>query len=64
MQNRALQFASVVMRNDREAVLAAVRQEGGALQFASVVMRNDKEVVLAAVREGSTGRQHFPSEAL
>merc|ERR1712012_1188973 len=34
--------------NDRDAVLAAVTQDGDALRFASEDLKNDREVVLAA----------------
>jgi hypothetical protein len=37
--------------NNKEVVLAAVKEDGYALQFASDELRDDKEVVLAAVNE-------------
>ncbi len=36
------------MKNDKEIVLAAVRQDGSTLYYASDELRQDKEVVLAA----------------
>ena len=36
--------------NDKEAVLAAVKEDGWALGHASVALQNDKEVVLTAVQ--------------
>ena len=53
----SLQYASAEMKNDKEVVLAAVKQDGYSmsLQYASADLKNDKEVVLAAVKqEGST----------
>ena len=38
-------------RNDKQIVLAAVRQNGRALHYASDEMKNDREVVLAAVKQ-------------
>ena len=37
--------------NDKEVVLAAVKQNGMALIFASEELKNDKEIVLAAVKQ-------------
>ncbi len=39
------------LRNNREIVLAAVRNHGYALQYASQQMQNDREIVLAAVQQ-------------
>ena len=39
------------MKNDKEVVLAAVKQDGPALMYANTELKNDREVVLAAVRK-------------
>ena len=39
------------MKNDREIVLAAVRQNGIALKYASNSLKNDELVVLTAVQQ-------------
>lgn len=44
-----LEKASVEIKNDKQAVLAAVKSYGQMLEYASENMKNDKEVVLAAV---------------
>ena len=44
----ALEF---VFRRDKEAVLAAVKQNGMALEFADPALQKDKEIVLAAVTQ-------------
>ena len=49
----ALQFASVPLRDDREVVLAAVRQHGlPALQYASEKLRCDREMKLESEQRG------------
>ena len=45
----ALQHAPDDIRNNKDVVLIAVRQDGNALQFATAEMQQDREVVLAAV---------------
>lgn len=50
----ALENASVDLRNDKDVVLAAVRQAGYAMRYASMSLRNDKEFVLAAVANSSS----------
>ena len=46
------------LRNDREVVLAAVKQNGHALKFASPSMKKNEEVVLAAVQQNGLALQH------
>lgn len=46
-----LELCNEAIRDTKDIVLAAVRQEGRALQFASIAMRDDREVVLAAMRQ-------------
>jgi len=52
-----LHHVSLELRNDKDVVLAAVKQDGRALEYASPELRNDKDVVLAAVTES---RDAFP----
>jgi hypothetical protein len=47
---RALQFASVELKNDKEVVLEAVKNDGHAFEYASDELKNDKDVVLKAVK--------------
>lgn len=49
--------------NDKEVVMAAVKNNGQALEFASPFMQEDKEVVLAAVRNDGSAIQ-FASASL
>jgi hypothetical protein len=46
------------MKEDREIVLAAVRQNGNALKHAGDTMKNDAGVVLAAVRQNGDALKH------
>jgi len=46
-----MSFIPKALRDDREAVLAAVKQDGLALEYASCRLRGDREVVLAAVEQ-------------
>jgi hypothetical protein len=39
------------LRNNKEVVLEAVKQNGGALEYASMELRNDKEIVLEVVKQ-------------
>jgi hypothetical protein len=48
---QALQFASQLLRGEKDIVLAAVRNEGVALEYASSEMRNDVDVADTAVRQ-------------
>ncbi|MDR1323448.1 MAG: DUF4116 domain-containing protein [Candidatus Margulisbacteria bacterium] len=45
-----LYYASPELQNDREIVLAAVKQDGFALEYASPALQKDKEIILAAVK--------------
>ena len=54
----ALEHASVDMKNNKEVVLAAVKEAGLALEHASVDMKNNKEVVLAAVKQNGLALEH------
>jgi len=45
----ALENLSMMMRADKEIVLAAVRNNGSALEYAAKSLRNNKEVVMAAI---------------
>ena len=54
MQNgggQALKFASEALRNDKEVVLAAVKQNGYALHFASEKLKNNKDFVLDCIKQ-------------
>jgi len=46
------------LRRDRDAVLAALRNDGHALQHASEDLRADRQVVLAAVEENGLALRH------
>ncbi len=46
----SLKYADPALQDDKELVLAAVKNWGKALEFASVQLRSDREVVLEAVR--------------
>merc|ERR1711988_1140776 len=47
---RALQYASMDSRADRDLVMLAVGSNGLALQFAHMDLRADRELVMRAVR--------------
>ena len=51
------------LKDDREIVFEAVRQNGNSLQYASMSLRNDKEIVMEAIRE-CTQAFRFASEGL
>ena len=59
-----LSYVSSAMKNDKEAVLAAVTQNGEALVFASDELKGDKDFILAAVMAQNGGELQFPSEEL
>jgi len=42
----ALEYASEKLKDDKEIVLEAVKQDGLALQFISEKLKDDKEIVL------------------
>ena len=51
-----LHYASEKLRNDKQVVLAAVREDGGALRFVtSETLKKDKDVVLPATLQQSRG---------
>ena len=50
-QSGSVLYHLPVLRDDREVVLAVVKQAGDALAFASNVLRWDWEVALAAVQQ-------------
>ena len=65
----ALRHAAEWLKADKEAVLAAVQQNGWALHFAASALKADKEVVVAAVQqnaaaEGCSSRLQQYGEAL
>ena len=41
--------ASAALKDDREIVLEAVKQNGRALEYASATLKDDREIVLEAV---------------
>jgi hypothetical protein len=51
------------LRNNKEIVLVAVKNDGWALKYASDELKNDKEVVLTAVTQNDYGLK-FASENL
>ena len=51
------------LRNDRDLVLAAVKQDGRSLWDASEELRNDRGIVLAAVKQDGTAL-YYASEEL
>ena len=57
-----LKYASDELRNDRDVVLTAVKQDGWALGWASLELRNNKEVVLTAVRQDSRALEWVSKE--
>ena len=57
-----LRFASKALRNNRELVLAAVRQCGTALQYASRDLRGDAAIVRAAVEQRASALEHASAE--
>jgi hypothetical protein len=46
-----LRYASDDLKNNREIVLEAIKQNGLALEYASESFRNDKDVVLEAIKK-------------
>ena len=48
----ALEYASEVLKNDKEVVMAAVAEVGRALEYASDELKNDKDVKKAAMSLG------------
>ena len=61
---RCFLYACPKLWSDREAVIAAVQQDGLALQMAPGELKNNREVVIAAVRNNSLARQFASNELL
>jgi hypothetical protein len=51
-----------MVENDKEVMLAAVKQNGRALRLASAELQNDKEVVLAAVKHDGQALRYASAE--
>jgi len=47
----ALEYASEKLKDDKEIVLEAVKQDGLALEYASEKLKDDKEIVLEAIKK-------------
>jgi hypothetical protein len=45
------------LRNDKEIVIEAVRQNGHSLMYASEELRNDKEIVMEAFKKNGNSLQ-------
>ena len=58
----AFQYATEVLKADRDFVLAAVRQNGVSLHYAPEAFQTDKDFVLAAVRQNGVSL-HYASRA-
>lgn len=58
-----LKYTSEKLRNDKDIVLEAVKQDGTVLQFASEKLCNDKDVVWEAVKQDASTLR-FASEEL
>ena len=43
-------WASKELREDKEVVLAAVKNNGSAIEFASYALQKDKDILLASVK--------------
>jgi len=61
---RCFLYACPKLWSDREAVMAAVQQDGLALQMAPGELKNNREVVIAAVRNNSLAWQFASNELL
>ncbi|CAL1163506.1 unnamed protein product [Cladocopium goreaui] len=61
---RCFLYACPKLWSDREAVMAAVQQDGLALQMAPGELKNNQEVVIAAVRNNSLAWQFASNELL
>eukprot|EP00978_Attheya_sp_CCMP212_P030222 scaffold110378_cov63-Attheya_sp.AAC.1 len=44
-----LEYASLLLCNDKDIVMSAVIQKGRALQYASNILQNDEDIVMAAI---------------
>ena len=49
-------------KQDRERLMAAVKQNGGALQYASAELKGDREIVMEAVAQGPKALQYASDE--
>jgi len=54
----AIKYASDALKNDREVVLVAVKQNGTAIKYVPHAVRDDKELVMVAVKECGFVLQH------
>jgi hypothetical protein len=52
------EYASDRIKNDREAVLAAIKYNRNVLRYASDEMKNDREIVIAAVKNWGLALQY------
>jgi len=59
---KVLQYASPVLRGNREIVLEAVKQSWEALQYASPDLRGNREIVLEAVKQSREALQYASEE--
>jgi len=57
VKSNGFELAGSDYTNDKEVVIAAVKNNGYALQFASLSLKEDKEVVMAAVRNDGSAIQ-------
>ena len=60
----SMYWASDALKNDREFVLATVKEDGRALRYASDALQDDREVVLAAVANYGSALQYAYYSAL
>ena len=58
----ALEYASEELQQDREIVLAAVKEDGWALQYASEELQRDPDIVVAAVKHNGWTLQSASEE--
>lgn len=59
-----LQYASDVLKADREIVLEAVKNSGDALEWASDELKADKEIILEAVKKNGCSLQYASDELI
>ena len=59
---RALHYASVKLRGDREIVVEAVKQDGNALGYASAELKGDREIVMEAVKQDGGALRYASAE--
>ena len=59
-----LQYASERLRNDKELVWNAVKENGEAFQFASPKLRSDKTIIATALLKGNTLVTSYVSDAM